>query len=122
MRRLLLVTALLVATIGAAQAIDFTQEIHTFDGGSFMGPDGKPAPQKLGTIAENSLLQTAQGDTIEEKNKRFWLALKIHNTPKDPNLTTEDIAVIKKAIGTYQPVAVMGQAFRLLDPASEPKN
>jgi hypothetical protein len=122
MRRLLLVTALSIATIGAAKAIDFNQTIKTFDGKDFVDANGHPAPQKLGTIAENSLLQTAQGDTIDEKNKRFWLALKIHNTPKDPNLTTEDIAVIKKAIGTYQPTAIMGQAFRLLDPASEPKN
>jgi hypothetical protein len=30
--------------------------------------------------------------------------------------------MIKKAIGTYQPIAIMGQAMRLIDPASEPRN
>jgi hypothetical protein len=120
--RLLLAAILVFGTMGAAHAIDFTQHILTFEGKDFTGPDGKPAPQVLGTIAENSLLQTGQADTIEEKNRRFFLALKIHEHPKDPDLSAEDISVLKKAIGTYQPTAIMGQAFRLIDPASMPKN
>lgn len=123
MKTLLAAIVVTIALAAPARAIDFTQAIKTFDGKDFIDAStGQPAPQKLGTVAENSLLQTAQGDTIDEKNKRFWLALKIHDTPKDPNLSSEEIAMIKKAIGTYQPTAIMGQAFRLLDPASAPKN
>jgi hypothetical protein len=122
MRRSFLATIFLAGIASPALAIDFTQSIKTFDGKDFMNADGSPAPQVLGTIAENSLLQTAQSDTIDEKNKRFWLALKIHQTPKNPTLSAEDLAAIKKAIGTYQPIAIMGQALRLMDPASAPSN
>jgi hypothetical protein len=122
MRRLLLATIFLAGAISSAMAIDFTQTIKTFDGKEFVDANGAAAPQVLSTITENSLLQTAQTDTVEEKNKRFWLALKIHDTPKEPKLSAEELATIKKAIGTYQPIAIMGQAFRLLDPDSVPKN
>jgi hypothetical protein len=122
MKKLVCAAIFLIATAPAALAVDFTQIIKTFDGKDFIGADGQPAPQVLGTVVENSLLATSQTDTIEEKNKRFWLALKIHDTPKDPQLTAEDLAMIKKAVGTYQSTAIMGQALRLIDPASGPKN
>jgi hypothetical protein len=122
MRPLLLATAFLIAAAPAAMAVDFTQTIKTFDGSDFIGSDGKPAPQLLGNIVENSLLTTSQSDTIEDKNRRFFLALKIHGHPIDPPLTAEDLTVIKRAVGTYQPTAIMGQSLLLLDPASAPKN
>jgi hypothetical protein len=122
MRRLFYAIVFAIGITPAAHAIDFNQTIKTFDDKDFIDQDGKPAPQVLGTVAENSLLQTAPGDSIDEKNKRFWLAFKIHQTPKDPNLTAEEVSMIKKAIGTYQPIAIMGQALRLIDPGSVPKN
>jgi hypothetical protein len=121
MKKTILAAAFSLALIAPAFAIDFSQELLTFDGKSFVDQSGQPAPQILGTVAENSLLQTAQGDAIDDKNKRFWLALRIHEHPKDANLSAEDIAMLKKAIGTYQPIAIMGQAIRLIDPASAPK-
>jgi hypothetical protein len=120
-KKTILAATFSLALIAPALAIDFSQELLTFDGKSFVDQSGQPAPQILGTVAENSLLQTAQGDTIDDKNRRFWLAEKIHSHPKDANMSAEEIALVKKAIGTYQPIAIMGQAIRLIDPASAPK-
>jgi hypothetical protein len=122
MRRLLLAAIFLVGAAGAAMAVDFSQIVKTFDGKDFTNPDGTPAPQVLGTIVENSLAQSTPNDTIAEKQSRFWLMLKIHEHAKNPDLSSEDLSVIKKAIGTYQPIAIMGQALRLIDPTSVPKN
>lgn len=122
MKRTLLATALLAGMTTTAMAVDFTKVLKTFDGKDFIDQTGAPAPQVLGTVAENSLMQSTPSDSIEEKNRRFFLALKIHEHPKDPNLSAEELAMIKKAIGTYEPIAIMGQAIILLDPASVPKN
>ncbi len=116
MHRILFAGLLLIAS--PAMAIDFNQTIKTFDGKEFVDQEGKAAPQRLGTIVENSLLASADNEI--ERAKRFWLAEKIHRAPKDPELSPDEIVLIKKAL-IVQPLPVWGQAIRLIDPTFKPQ-
>ena len=122
MRRLLLATTFLICAAGSALAIDFNQEIKSFDDKTFIDQNGAPAPQILGTIAENTLLNPPNGTGDDEKKKRFWLALKLHEHRKDPDLTIEELALLKKSFAENPSLAIMGQGMRLIDPNFVPKN
>lgn len=75
----------------------------------------------LGRVAANALLAVTDEDknmTGETKVKRYDLAMKVINGKAD-KLKAEDISEIKKAIGkTYAPL-IVGQAWRMLDPAEK---
>jgi hypothetical protein len=122
MKKIHLIAAMAAALLcsTSAHAIDFTQTIKTFDGKEFIDNDGKPVPIVLGTVIENSLLAAGQNDPIEEKN-RFWLALKIHEKAKNYAPTPDEIVLIKKAL-TVQPLTIMGQAIRIIDPTYVPSD
>jgi hypothetical protein len=121
----------LVVTCANAFAIDFSTPLHQLDGSEFLGQDGKPAPITLGDVCEVALLASYkdEGDDIvsgkikiedfnKEKARRFGLAKKIHTANGDLQVTTDDIALLKKLIGKSYNALIMGQAWELLDPAS----
>lgn len=119
--RSVLVAAALTFAVPAL-AVDFGSPIKQLDG-SVMRTDDKQV-LTLDTVVENALLasypdeQTLSG---EEKVKRFKLAVRIHDQRKDPTLTADETALIKKLVAkAYNPL-VVGQAWTLLDPASVPK-
>ena len=94
----------------------------TVDGKTPLKQDGKIV--MLAEVAQNALLASYQDEpnlSGEEKVKRFAIARKIEEQPKDPSLSAEDIALIKKLIAkAYNPL-VTSDAWLLLDPASVPK-
>lgn len=110
-----------------AFALDFTTPLHAISGGPFKDDKGAPVEMLLGSVAENALLAPDQADTNgTEKNKAFWLAVKLHEKgsdkyAKDANLTAEEITRIKDKIGKFYPPAIVGAAWQILDPASVPK-
>jgi hypothetical protein len=121
MRRYLLAAALIIAA-SPALAIDFNAPIRQIDGTPIPVSTTDQSPLTLGKVCEDALLaNNLPGDTPtpEEKNKRFWLVLKIHAN-KDP-LTADEIATAKKVIGLAYGPLVIGRSFELLDPASVPK-
>lgn len=101
-----------------AYAVDFNQTIKTFAGKEFTDEKGKPSPQVLGDIVEGSLLSVTANDP--ESSKRYWLAVKIAGQRNNPELTPEDIVLIKKAL-SVQPLAIWGQATRMIDPTFKPQ-
>jgi hypothetical protein len=111
-----IIAAAFVLFASPAFAIDFTQTIKTFDGVEFKDETGKDVPQVLGTVIENALLATQPNDTPDEKNKRFWLADKLHKNAKDFAPSPEEVVTMKKAL-SLMPIAVMGQATKLIDPS-----
>lgn len=116
------VAALLAAS--PALAVDFTAPLNQLDGHPFVGPDGKDVATTLGSVAETALLSAYQDEpnlSPEDKVKRFALAEKIHLHPTDAQLTAEDVALIKKLVGKSFNALIVGEAWRLLDPASVPK-
>jgi hypothetical protein len=120
LRTFLVAAAIAVAT--PALAVDFAAPINNLDG-TPMQKDDKTV-LTLDDVASIALLSSYQDEpNLEgvEKNKRFWLAKKIHDQRKDPVLTADEIALIKRLIAkAYNPL-VVGQAWTILDPASVPK-
>lgn len=118
-------TVLVAATIALsapALAADFSATINNLDGSSMKKEDKSSLTlEEVATTALLSSYQDEQALDGVEKNKRFWLAKKIHDKPKDPVLTADEIALIKRLVAkAYNPL-VVGQAWTLLDPASVPK-
>lgn len=127
MKKILLTLAVLVMSVGAAHAIDFTRPITQLDGQALTGTDGKPMATQptLGSICESALLaqyvderdpQTGK-ETIspEEKFARWKLAIKV-NSAKDVTLTSEELTLIKKLVGKGYSPLIVGQVWTLLDP------
>ena len=119
MKRLAL-TAAIVLAANQAFAVDFTQQITQFDGSDLMGTDGKPTRLTLESVAENALLAKYQDEpnlSGEEQMRRFSLARKIHDQTKDPALTPEDLALIKKLVAKVYGPLVVGEVWTELDKA-----
>ena len=120
LRTFLVAAAIAVTT--PALAVDFAAPINNLDG-TPMRKDDKTV-LTLDEVASTALLSSYQDESNldgVEKNKRFWLAKKIHDQRKDPVLTADEITLIKRLIAkAYNPL-VVGQAWTILDPASVPK-
>ena len=119
-----IITALAAIALAAATmpalAIDFDSKILTIDGQDFRDERGAAVNITLGSVAQNVLLNVDDKSLNgEQKMKRWLLAKKIHEKPKDPDISIEDIALIKTLIGNNQPPAVSGPAWQLLDPAAK---
>ena len=113
---------LFVATIFAvisftasAFAIDFTQTLKDFDGNEFKDQNGQPAPMVLGTVIENALMSERATIPDDERKQRFLLALRLHEHAKDYAPTPDEVVMMKKALAV-QPIVIMGQATRIIDP------
>ena len=120
LRIFLAAAAIAVAT--PALAVDFAAPINNFDG-TPMRKDDKTILTLEETVTTALLSSYPDEQSLDgvEKNKRFWLAKKIHDQRKDPVLTADEIALIKRLIAkAYNPL-VVGQAWTILDPASVPK-
>ena len=126
MNKLLAASIITMALTSGAGAIDFATKFTQLDGTPFLDANGKQddKPATLGTVAINALLANypdEQSLAAEEKVKRFVLAEKIQLHPTDAMINVDDIALIKKLIAKSYPSLVVGQAWRILDPASVPK-
>ena len=122
MKRLLTVAAAVLAMSTPAMALDFTTKLTTLDGADLQDAQGKPDPTSLAKVAENALLTVFPEEAQDPKREmesvhRYDLAKTIHNNPKDPKLSLEDLALVKKLIvKAYSPL-VGGQAAQLIDPS-----
>ena len=120
--RQIALAAILAFTISPALAVDFDTQLSGIDGKPMIKEDKTPIT--LNEVTQNALLMSypdEAGLSGEEKVKRWVLATKIGHQPRDPVLTADEIALVKKLIGkAYNPL-VVGQAWSLLDPASVPK-
>lgn len=120
LRTFLVAAAIAVST--PALAVDFAAPINNLDGTPMRKED--KTVLTLDDVASTALLSSYQDEPNldgVEKNKRFWLAKKIHDKSKDPVLTADEIALIKRLIAkAYNPL-VVGRAWGLLDPASSPQ-
>lgn len=118
----IIVAAAAIAVAAPALAVDFGATINGLDGKPMQKDDKTTLSlEEVATTALLSSYPDEQNLDGVEKNKRFWLAKKIHDQRKDPVLTADEIALIKRLIAkAYNPL-VVGQAWTILDPASVPK-
>ena len=104
--------------------INFDSRFVDLDGNEIkdrkVGLDGgiTEAVTTLGKVAANALLALTDADkdmTGETKVKRYDLAMRI--IKGDVLLKAEEISDIKAAIGKHYAPLIVGQAWRMLDPA-----
>ena len=115
--------AVFLLSASPALALDFTQPLTTLSGQPFTDPDSK-VTITLATIAENALLQAypdEQNLSGEEKLKRYTRARKIEDNKQKAELSAEEIALLKKLIAKLYNPLILGQSWKMLDPASVPK-
>jgi hypothetical protein len=103
--------------------IDFTQPLLALDGKTALSDgSGKDAHAiTLGDVCVNALETPTQQDqqmTGEQKFKLDELARRIYGQ-KDISLTVEDISTIKERVGKAYGPLIVGQVWRLLDPATK---
>jgi hypothetical protein len=121
MKRLLIVATVLAMSTPAL-ALDFTTKLTTLDGADLQDQQGKPDPTSLAKVAENALLTVYPDEATDPKREmesahRYGVAKTIHDNPKDPKLSIEDLALVKKLIlKAYAPL-IGGQAAQLIDPS-----
>jgi hypothetical protein len=126
--RIVLSLFALLATITSAGAIDFNQTFAQLDGSPILGSDGKPSDAKLYIVAENALLASYEDEKAlsgEEKLKRYMLAQKIEidarNSKPDTELTADEIALLKRLVAKAYGPLIVGQAWKMIDPAEGKK-
>lgn len=69
----------------------------------------------LKDAAIEALLIPEDGQTGEEKAKRYLMATRIYANPENVDLTIEEIAKIKQVIGKCYGALVVGQAWEMLE-------
>lgn len=103
---------------------DMTMNIVEDEQGSLGGQKVIKKNMTLREVMTNSLLAPpAQGqqnprDQMDgaEKARRYYLAMEIHKTKKQIELTVDDVKLIKDEIGRVYPPLIVGQAYEILDP------
>lgn len=72
----------------------------------------------LAIVSINALLATygdEPGLSGKDKVERMHIALKINRSPREVDLTTEQLAKIKELIGKGFPPLIVGRAYELLE-------
>ena len=97
--------------------VKFNQKLHGVDGLPLKADKGRDLT--LRDVSISSVLGPAgnrpEDDTDEKKYHRFELYKKIKDNKDEVDLTTTEIAEIKKAIGKHQPALIMGQCWDYLE-------
>jgi len=66
-------------------------------------------------VCVNSLLIPQQSDNEKTKWEKYEIYRKIKDSKDDVELKTEELLVLKKAIGATQPTLIMGQVWELIE-------
>ena len=91
------------------------------------GIDGEELPTNRGTVmtfrevAITSLLTPLEGDDDKKKFEKWETYKKLRDSKDEVDLTIDDLGLIKKSIGKFQPPLIMGQCWELLE-AKESKS
>lgn len=108
-----------------AAPIDFNTQITQIDGKPIIDDKGAPAPVTLKKVAVEALLTTFPDEASlagEEKARRYVLAVKISGSDSGKiELTSEDVTMLRKVVGKGYGPLVVGQVWKIIDPAAMPK-
>jgi len=100
---------------------NMTVNIMDDEKGSLGGQKVTKKDLTLREVITNSLLAPppqGQRDQMEgaEKARRYYLAMEIHKTKNQIELSVDDVKLIKDEIGRVYPPLIVGQAYEILDP------
>lgn len=73
------------------------------------------APMTLRDVCTSSILAPLQEDDEKVKFNKYEIYKKVRDAKEEVTLTAEEIVVIKKAIGKWQPTLIMGQSFEFIE-------
>ena len=93
--------------------IKINQKIKDAEGNEII-LQGKPA-MTLRDVNVNSILTLDQADDEKKKWEKYEIFKKIKESKNEVELTIEEIALVKKCIGKFQPPLVMGQCWEMLE-------
>jgi exonuclease III len=87
-----------------------------------MGSDGEPLQKEKGLaitfkdIAIHSILSPVQGDDEKKKWDKYEIYRKLQDAKgAEVELKTEEVAILKLAIGKIQPPLIMGQCWEIIE-------
>lgn len=99
--------------------IDFSQQLKDLDGDVIIDDSkkDKPITLTLGKIAIGALTASYVDEpnlSGEDKLTRYQIAMKIKEGG-EVDLTIEEISEVKKLIGKYGAVLIVGQAYQMIE-------
>ena len=96
--------------------INFDQELKTLDDQPIISESKGVTLKSAAVNALLAIYPDEQNLSGEEKAKRYVLATRIYaNSGDKPDLSLEDIVLIKKLIGKAYGPLIVGQSFQILE-------
>jgi hypothetical protein len=94
--------------------IKINQILKSVDGVEpLKGEKGRPLTLK--DVCINSVLTPAEGDDEKKKFEKWEIFKKLRDNENEVELSIEESATLKKAVGKIQSVLIMGQVFEFLE-------
>jgi len=96
--------------------VKLNETIKGIDGEPLVNPDPKHKGEflTLKNFCINSLLTPVENEDEKKKWEKYELYKRLRDED-EVDLKAEDIVLIKKFLGKFQPQLIMGQCFELLD-------
>jgi hypothetical protein len=94
--------------------VKVNQKLKLHDGVSPIKMEGNQ-DLTLGSVCINSILTPVQTDTVEQKLEKYDIFKKLRDGKAEVELSVEEIALLKKSIGTVNPPLIVGQAFEMIE-------
>jgi hypothetical protein len=97
--------------------VDFSRALKDLKGEPIKTDEGELTLER---VAVSSLLQPAKDETGDSKYKKYGIIKQIHGAAEPVELKSEDVSLVKRAIGESQFTAIVtGQAWDLLEGAEK---
>ena len=93
--------------------IKINQEIKNIEGKQILRDANKPLTLK--DVCVNCILSPTEGDDEKKKWDKYEIYKKLRDAKDEVTLTAEEVTVIKKAIGRFEPPLILGQCFEALE-------
>lgn len=93
--------------------IKINVQLKGVDGISAIGDTENPMTLK--DVCVSSILTPVADDSEKGKFEKWEIFKKLRDAKEEVTLTAEEITVIKKGIGKFQPPLILGQCFELLE-------
>lgn len=75
---------------------------------------GNP-PLTFKDVFISCVLSPIEADDEKKKFEKWEIYKKLRDAKEEVNLTIEDLSVLKKCIGKFQPPLILGQCFELIE-------
>ena len=93
--------------------IKINQKLVGVNGKDIQTPESNAMTLK--DVCIGSLLTPVQEDKEKEKFDKYTIYKKINTSKSEVDLTIEELAIVKKAIGKFQPPLILGQCWELIE-------